>query len=149
MESDTNQGVLKSETFHREPSPPHKVLPDSEETRARASCKAQVTSSGRLRQKSGLGRARLATTVKCTCTSQRQGDRPGSPVGAQELTGGFVHGICLLGGKSDVGHFPSREKNNNTRKRRALWECSKWEFQLSPEHKQRGATSLEVRPGGH
>lgn len=75
--------------------------------------------------------------VKCMCTSQRQGDRPGSPMGAQELTRGFVHGICLLGGKSDVGHFPSREKNNNTRKRQALWECSKWEFQLSPEHKQR------------
>lgn len=54
---------------------------------------------------------------------------------------------CLLGGKSDVGHFPSREKQNNTRKRQALWECSKWEFQLSPEHKQRGAISLEVRPG--
>lgn len=56
---------------------------------------------------------------------------------------GFVHGICLPGGKAEAGHFPSREKDNNTRKRRALWECSQWESQLSPEHKQR-RTGLEV-----
>ena len=31
------------------------------------------------------------------------------------------------------------------RKHQALWEGSKWELQLSPEHKQRGRTSLEVR----
>lgn len=49
----------------------------------------------------------------------------GSPAGAQKLTCSFVHGICLLGGKADVGHFPSRGKHNNTRKHRALWECSK------------------------
>lgn len=55
-----------------------------------------------------------------------------------------MHGICLLGGKSDVGHFPSGENYNNTRKRQALWERSKWEFQLRPEHKQRRTTGLEA-----
>lgn len=81
--------------------------------------------------------------VLCTFTS------PGgkeTETGAQQLTRGFVHGLCVLGGKSDVGHFPSGEKYNNMRKRQALWEGSKWEFQLSLGHKQRGMTSLEVRP---
>lgn len=58
----------------------------------------------------------------------------------------MVGGLCLLGGKSDGGHFPPGEKYNNMRKPRALWEGSKRELQLSPEHKQRGMASLEVRP---
>lgn len=48
--------------------------------------------------------------------SQRQRDRQAlqrCPVADTDR----VHGICLLRGKSDVGHFPSREKYNNTRKR--------------------------------
>ena len=65
--------------------------------------------------------------------------KPGSPAGAQKLTCSFVHGICLLGGKADVGHFPSRGKHNNTRKHRALWECS-------VQSADRGEASLEVRP---
>lgn len=45
--------------------------------------------------------------------------------------------------KPEVGHFPPGEKYNNTRKRQALWECSKWESQCRPGRQQR-----DKQPGG-
>ena len=80
---------------------------------------------GPARHRPLLNRERSATAVMHNPHATGRRRKPGSPAGAQKLTCSFVHGICLLGGKADVGHFPSRGKHNNTRKHRALWECSK------------------------
>lgn len=136
MESDVHRGVTlwlpTSETLYREPSLLRKTLLASPETE----------SGSPARRSALLGeiQTEMRAQIPVTCPSPQRALRR-SPVADT----GFVCGICLLGGKSDVGHFPSREKHNNTRKRQALWECSKWELQPRPEHKQR-RTSLEVRP---
>lgn len=114
---------------------------DSEETSVRESCRHCPL----------LRRERSVMAVVHNFNPHPAGRRrkPGSPAGAQKLTCSFVHGICLLGGKADVGHFPSRGKYNNTRKHQALWECSKVGAAAPSRAQTKGRASLGARPAEH
>ena len=87
--------------------------------------------------------------LSCTTSTPTPAGRRwklGSPAGAQKLTCSFAHGICLLGGKADVGHFPSRGKHNNTRKHQARWECSKPGAAAPSRAQTKGRAGPEARP---
>lgn len=79
----------------------------------------------------------MAVTRTVTRPPEAGRREQGAPAGASGCPEALCVELVCREESPMLGHFPSREKDNNTRKRRALWELPTWAFQLRPDHEQR------------